>query len=88
MKKGVNMLNITIEDKDIQNSKIKQILETMTQKEIKDMFMNFLESKLNNTDKWDKLVNDIEKLKISNVSDEIIKTSKEFRNSFNLREVN
>lgn len=82
------MLNITIEDKDIQNSKIKQILETMTQKEIKDMFMNFLESKLNNTDKWDKLVNDIEKLKISNVSDEIIKTSKEFRNSFNLREVN
>ena len=88
MKKGVNMLNITIEDKDIQNSKIKQILETMTQKEIKDIFMNFLESKLNNTDKWDKLVNDIEKLKISNVSDEIIKTSKEFRNSFNLREVN
>ncbi len=82
------MLNITIEDKDIQNSKIKQILETMTQKEIKDIFMNFLESKLNNTDKWDKLVNDIEKLKISNVSDEIIKTSKEFRNSFNLREVN
>ena len=82
------MLNITLNDNEIQNSNIKQMLETMSQKEIKELFINFLENRLNNGNRWSNFVKDIEDLKISNISSEVAKTSKEFRDSFNIREVN
>ena len=82
------MLNITLNDNEIQNSNIKQMLETMSQKEIKELFIHFLENRLNNGNRWSNFVKDIEDLKISNISSEVTKTSKEFRDSFNIREVN
>ncbi len=81
------MLNITLNDNDIQNSNIKHLLETMSQKEIKELFIHFLENRLGNN-KWDNFVKDIENLKITNISNEVANSSKEFRDSFNIREIN
>ncbi len=82
------MFNITLEEKEIKNPNIKRILETMSHKEIKELFINFLENRLNSSNKWDNFIDDIEKLKISGISEKIEKSSKEFRDSFNIREIN
>ena len=83
------MFNIVVDDSEIKNSQIKEMLKSMSKEEIKKLFINFLEKDLAKKDNnWSQFANSFDELNIPNISDKIAKTSKEFRESFELREIN
>ena len=83
------MIELIIEDNEIKNQDIKNFIKNIPREKLKEMFLIFLESKIekNKSNKWEDFINDIEKIETKDVSAYINEASKDIRENLNFREV-
>jgi len=83
------MIELIIEDNEIKNQDIKNFIKNIPKEELKEMFLFFLENKLEKKQKnrWENFINDIEKIETKEVSKYIQQSSQDIRENLNFREV-